>query len=145
MRLVRLAKIQQKLKLGELAEHVEDNLGINPSILKLLKPLDLGNSCACSDMHFLAKSRKSSLSKRQTQYLKRCLHFQDMSRRFWAICGAVLEMISYTGSFHLEIIERSSPPTNIWMGLCLEKSKCSVLGQLLSPAMRLVRLASAEA
>ena len=39
MRLVRLAKIQQKLKLGELAEHVEDNLGINPSILKLLKPL----------------------------------------------------------------------------------------------------------
>lgn len=39
MRLVRLVKIQQKLKLGELAEHVEDNLGMNPSVLKLLKPL----------------------------------------------------------------------------------------------------------
>ena len=36
---MRLVKIQQKLKLGELSERLEDRLGINPALLKLVKPL----------------------------------------------------------------------------------------------------------
>jgi len=39
LRLVRLVKIQQKLKLNELSEQLEDHLGTNPALLKLGKPL----------------------------------------------------------------------------------------------------------
>mmetsp|Transcript_23544 Transcript_23544/g.72699 ORF Transcript_23544/g.72699 Transcript_23544/m.72699 type:complete len:260 (-) Transcript_23544:219-998(-) len=39
LRLVRLVKIQQKLKLGELSEYIQDHLGLNPSLMKLGKPL----------------------------------------------------------------------------------------------------------
>tara|TARA_B100000482_G_C12612119_1_gene299484 strand:- start:109 stop:1221 length:1113 start_codon:yes stop_codon:yes gene_type:complete len=39
LRLVRLIKIQQKLKLNELSEQLEDEAGINPALLKLGKPL----------------------------------------------------------------------------------------------------------
>ena len=65
MRLVRLAKIQQKLKLGELAEHVEDNLGINPSILKLLKPLIVMGAVAhaLTCIFFRASRENASIQK----------------------------------------------------------------------------------
>mmetsp|Transcript_2641 Transcript_2641/g.7870 ORF Transcript_2641/g.7870 Transcript_2641/m.7870 type:complete len:80 (-) Transcript_2641:888-1127(-) len=39
LRLVRLVKIKQKFKLGELSEYLEDSLGINPALMKLGKPL----------------------------------------------------------------------------------------------------------
>mmetsp|Transcript_349 Transcript_349/g.1218 ORF Transcript_349/g.1218 Transcript_349/m.1218 type:complete len:546 (-) Transcript_349:98-1735(-) len=38
LRLVRLAKIQQKLKVGELADQLEEHAGVPPALLKLVKP-----------------------------------------------------------------------------------------------------------
>lgn len=94
LRLVRLVKIQQKFKLGELSEYLEDSLGINPALMKLGKPLVVMGAVAHAlTCVFFAATRMHAQSWTQTsmRYDKRVTQY--LTTLYWAF--ATMTTVGY--------------------------------------------------